>query len=348
MKTKITPEQRKKLIAYLKKFYEYYPGEKYTIFHFVRYFKLRLKKNKDAWMGVAGETGGGKSLFVIMSQILFGRPYDLIKNVSYLPKGNEIVDKFEKLNFQTFCIDEAAKEMRSVNWHSKAQQNVNTTAMTDRFKNNWIFLNMPNFNEFTKSMRLTNIKFRALVLYRTNTYARIVVQAKSRNWRSDDPWYDKKATDTIDKIQKRYKELSNDLILRIERNLPNTVMDFIIPNLELILPEVTNTYETLKRESRIQGREQDVIDANEKKKSRWRDKYQETMQKMTNLIRYNTLNLGKTQVTRKTMADALGVSTETFNKYLNKPKVEPSFVPKFDEQIKLKQNINKEIPPSIE
>lgn len=57
METKITTKQRKKLIAYLKKFYEYYPSERYTIFHFVKYFKLRLKNNKDAWMGVADETG---------------------------------------------------------------------------------------------------------------------------------------------------------------------------------------------------------------------------------------------------------------------------------------------------
>ena len=42
-KMKIKPYHRKKVTEYLKNFYEYFPEEKYTIFHFVRYLKLRLK-----------------------------------------------------------------------------------------------------------------------------------------------------------------------------------------------------------------------------------------------------------------------------------------------------------------
>ena len=61
-------------------------------------------------MGVSGETGTGKSYFVLMTQILFGRPYSLTENVCYIPKGNEIEEKFKKLDFNTLLIDEAARD----------------------------------------------------------------------------------------------------------------------------------------------------------------------------------------------------------------------------------------------
>lgn len=316
---KILPPHRKRLIEYLKKFYQFYPDEKYTIFHFVRYFKERLKNNKDTWMGVTGDTGVGKSLFVIMSQILFGRPYDLEKNVAYIPYGDEIVNKLDELNFQTFLIDESAKEMRAVNWHSKAQQNVNTKAMTDRFQNNWVFLNMPNFNEFTKSMRTTNIQFRAIVLFRTKQYARVLIQMRSRNWRSIDRWYDKRAEEVYEKIIRRKRgELNNDEILQVERSLPNTVMDFIVPNLELILPEVTDEYEALKIDSR---KEKDELLADPK--NIYKEKYEELLKRVTKVLHNNELQLGKIRVTKKEIAESIGVSTSTLNKYLNIPNNEP-------------------------
>ncbi|MCK5022217.1 MAG: hypothetical protein KAR54_03150 [Candidatus Pacebacteria bacterium] len=55
---KITNSDRNKLTAYLKGFYANYPREKFTIFHYVRYFKKRLKDKKlDAWTGVCGDVG---------------------------------------------------------------------------------------------------------------------------------------------------------------------------------------------------------------------------------------------------------------------------------------------------
>ena len=314
---KITKEHRQKLIFYLKEFYKRNKGETYTIFHFVKYFKNRLKNNRDAWMGVSGETGTGKSLFVIMAQILFGRNYDLTKNVSYIPKGEEIMKMFDKLNFNTLLIDESAREMRSVNWQSKAQQGVNLKAMTDRFKNNWVFLNMPNFNEFTKSMRQGNIKFRAILPYRTKTYARVIIQMKNRNWRSDDPWYDDRANQIYERYEKRYKELTNDTILKIERSLPNTIMDFIIPNLELILPEVTDEYERLKMESR-KVEELEIVD---KSKEKLKKQYDDLRIKFAKFLNDNPIGLGMRNCTKQELADVLGCSAQTFNKLL---KFEPA------------------------
>jgi len=309
---KIKPAQRKKLEYYLKKFYKHYPQEKYTVFHFVKYLKLRLKNNKDAWIGVCGDTGTGKSLFCIMSQILFGRPYDLTKNVTYIPDGNEIMDKFDELSFNTLLVDEAAKQMRSVQWQDKSQQKVNTAAMTDRFKNNAVFLNMPQFNEFTKSMKKGSLQFRAVLVYRTKTHARVIIQRKSRNWRSDDPWGDKLADDRYKKLEKRRKEITNEVILDIERKIPNTIMDFIVPNLELILPEVTTRYEQLKIESRggkTQEEEQD-------KRIYYKDKYIDLMKIVCPTLVFNELNLGVIKVPKITIATHLKISTDTLNKYV--------------------------------
>jgi len=316
MTFKITHKERNKLETYLKEFYKFYRKEKYTVFHFVRDFKRRLKDNKDAWLGVSGDTGSGKSYFVIMSQILFGRPYNLVDNISYIPKGDEIVDKFKKLRFQTFLVDEAAKEMRSVNWQSKAQQGVNVTAMTDRYLNNMVFLNMPNFNEFTKSMRASNLLFRVIIPYRTSRYARVFLQRKSRNWRDADPWGDKYADERYQKIQRRYKEITNDHIDNIERSTPNYVMDFIVPNLELILPKITAEYQRLKEESRIVTDESDL--SSSQQKNIWKEKYKDFFAKVAVLLDNHVV--GKDSLTKKQLCDELGVSQDTFNKYKKMPK----------------------------
>ncbi|MCK5022219.1 MAG: hypothetical protein KAR54_03160 [Candidatus Pacebacteria bacterium] len=255
----------------------------------------------------------GKSYLVLMSMILMGRKMDLQNNVAYIPKGSEIIDKFKKLNFQSFLIDEAAREMRAINWQSKAQQEVNMAAMTDRFKNNWVFLNMPNFKEFTKSMRRGNLLFRVVIPYRNELYARVIIQRKSRNWRSEDAWGDEAANKKYEYLIKRNKEITNDIILGIERSLPNTVMDFIVPNLELPLPNITKEYERLKTESRILAEVEKTFNP---KENLYKDKYQEMLIKITKILSLNKLGIGQIQVSRKAMSDALGISPETFNKYL--------------------------------
>jgi len=316
VKLKIKKHHREKLHYYLKNFYKCFPSEKHTIFHFVKYFKARQKNNKDAWLGVSGDTGSGKSLFVLMTMILHGSRMNLTDNVSYIPRGDEITSKFDKLNRQCLLIDEAAREMRSVNWQSKQQQGVNVKAMTDRFKQNWVFLNMPNFNEFTKSMRRTNLIFRAIVAYRTDRFARIIIQRKSRNWRSDDPWDDKRANELYEKFERKNKgALDNETILKIERDLPNTIMDFIVPNLELILPEVTKEYERLKIDSR-QTKEEII---NESKRNIYKEKYEDLLKMVTKVLNDNSLGIGKVNVPKSKMAEAVGVSISTFRKYLDSP-----------------------------
>lgn len=310
---KIKPYHRRKLEYYLKQFYSYYPNEKHTVFHFARYLKTRLKRNKDAWVGVSGETSAGKSLFTIITMILFGRPASLTENITYIPKGDEIAAKFDALNFNVLIVDEAAAEMRAVNWHSKRQQMVNVKAMTDRFKNNAVFMNMPNFDEFTKSMRRGSLIFRAILIYRTDTHARIIIQRKSRNWRSDDPWGDKLANDMYDRLEKKQKkEITNTTMLTIERAIPNTIMDFIIPNLELILPEITTEYERLKIESREQ---KDAI-AHKPQSTFYKDKYMTLMGKVAKILFFNELDIGKRRVSKVDLANAMGCTVDTLNRYI--------------------------------
>jgi hypothetical protein len=255
----------------------------------------------------------GKSLFTIICLILFGRPATLTDNIAYIPKGNEIMDKFDKLWFNMFIVDEAAAEMRSVNWQSKPQQKVNTMAMTDRFKNNAVFLIMPNFDEFTKSMRRGSLMFRAIVIYRTDTHARIIIQRKSRNWRSEDPWGDKLANKRYETLEfSKRKEITNESMLEIERSIPNTIMDFIIPNLEKILPEITNEYERLKAESRVIKNKDETKTGS----SYYKNKYTELMTKVSKLLFFNELEIGKRRITKVEMAASLGVTVETLNRYI--------------------------------
>ena len=320
---KINHGHREKLSYYLKEFYKRHPREKYTVFHYVKFMKARLKKNKDAWVGLSGDTGVGKSYFALMTMILFGRPMDLDKNVSYLPTGDEITKKLGKLNFQAFLVDEAAREMRAVNWHSKAQQGVNVKAMTDRFLNNLVYLNMPSFSEFTKSMRVRNFQFRIVCLYRTETHVRVIVQRKSRNWRSEDPWGDDEAAKKYKAAEKKYGELTNEIILQIEKSLAQTVMDFIVPNLALILPDIVEEYERIKFESRQEkGIDQEGV------KNSWKDKYEEMMGKVSMLIMHNPLGVGHEKMTQAKVAAALGVSVSTFRKYLEVGKNQVSFYDK--------------------
>lgn len=308
---KITRYHRRKLKAYLDGFYKKMPGEKFTILHYVRYLKKRLKNNKDAWIGVSGDTGVGKSYFVLMVGILFGRPFHLNKNVTYIPKGEEIVNKFNKLKFNCMLIDEAAKQMRKVQWQSRQQQFVNVAAMTERYKNNAVFLNLPNFSEFTKSMREGSIIFRTILPYRTDNHARVILQRKSRNWRSDDPWQDKIANLKYDKLEKRGVDISNEKIVEIERSLNSTIFDFAIPNLEIILPDVTDAYKNLKAESRIGDNETEEG----KKIDVHKIKYQKLLAVVTKALYYGTLNVPGKSGNKAKISNHLGISVQTFDKY---------------------------------
>jgi len=105
MTWKITKKERNKLEIYLKEFYKYYPREKYTVFHFVRNFKRRLKDNKDAWCGVSGTTGclshstrlrGNRgSLFQLYN--FQEKHHNLISTWSYDFKKNLIVPSLSKI-----------------------------------------------------------------------------------------------------------------------------------------------------------------------------------------------------------------------------------------------------------
>lgn len=332
---RITPKQRKKLEAYLHKFYSYYPEEKYTVFHFVKYLKKRLKDNKDAWIAVTGDTAVGKSLFVLMCQILFGRPFDLTKNVTYIPKGNEIMEKFLALNFNTLLIDEAAQQMRKTQWQDKQQQRVNIATMTERFRNNAVFLNMPNFNEFTKSLRTGSLMFRAVVAYRNDKFARVIIQRKSRNWRSEDPWKDAAANKLYEALEKKRKEISNDVILNIERSLPNTIIDFIVPNLELILPDVTDEYQRLKLKSREKEKEIDMK-LGKDKKNIYKEKYEKLMIRTVKVLFHNELHIGKIRTTKGDIAASLNIGIETLNRYLKRD------ISEYDKKPLFRKNLDKQ------
>jgi hypothetical protein len=92
-------------------------------------------------------------------------------------------------------------------------------------------------------------------------------------------------------------------------------MDFMIPNLELILPEVTDEYKRLKLESR--EIEQEKPQSSIKVESRYKKQYEKLMAVITKVLYNNELNIGKVKVTKSEIAATLGCSVDTLNKYLH-------------------------------
>ena len=329
---KITEHHKKKLVFFLEKFYAAYPDERYTIFNYVKWMKERIyKRKKDIWEGVSGETGGGKSYFMIMALVLYGRKKtSLTRNITYIPEGAEIETAFNRLNREKLLIDEAAREMRAVNWQNKAQQSVNTKAMTDRFKGNWVSMAMPSFSEFTKSMKRGNIQFRTIVLFRTDKYARVIVQKKLSNWRADDAWYDKEADKKYEAAMRKNRgDLTDDQVLAIERSLPNTLMDFIIPDLSLILPDVCSEYERLKRESRI---EKKAVDVKAKEKiDKHKILYDDLLNRLSKVIINDELELRtrKKAPSRDEIAEFLGISIYALGNGYKASRLDENKIPEF-------------------
>ncbi len=329
---KITKEHTDKLVFYLQQFYDCYPTEKYTIFDYVRWMKDRIyKRKKDIWEGVSGDTGGGKSYFKLMCLVLYGKKRSsLTRNITYIPEGDEIEKSFNRLNREILIIDEAAREMRAVNWQSKQQQKVNVKAMTDRFKGNWVSMLMPSFTEFTKSMKRGNMQFRTIILYRTDKYARVILQRKLRNWRAEDPWYDKEADKKYDEAMKKNRgDLTDSQVLSIERSMPNTIMDFIVPDLSLILPDIVAEYERLKADSRKESKKEEA--KKEEEKNKHKVAYDELLNRLSKLIINDELEMKDRSKppTRDEIADFLGISVGRLANAYSSPRLEAPKIPSF-------------------
>jgi len=212
---------------------------------------------------------------------------------------------------------------------------------TERWANNVLFLLMPNFDEFAKSIREGAMPFRIVIPYRNKEYARVFVYKKSDNWRSDDPWSDKEANDRYEKLRRRGR-LDPEDIDKIERKLDSYLLDFIIPDLGLILPSVIDKYEELKKKSREQL---DEVDEVSPKENKYKNQYEQLMAKVAKILKYNLLNLGQVNVTQKEICEELGVSSPVFRKYLtmelDEPKKSSTRVePLSDNNNKLKEAIS--------
>lgn len=341
---KVCPDDRKKLVYFLKIFYSHFGKERFTIFHLVRYIKLRNNMDKDSWIAVSGGTGMGKSYLDLMIMVLFGKRMDLEKNICYNPDGLEVSKKFSVLRKNILMVDEAARDFRSVNWQSKSQQKMTMQALTDRFYNNVVLLNLPNFKELNKSMREGTVLFRLYCLYRSKNYARIVVHARSRNWRSEDPWGEKIGNDMHEKHEKRYGSPNDKELLEIERKLPCYVMDFIVPNIGIILPNITEEYERLKLESRkeTQGDEPDNKESNKVKKL-------EEMNKKVKMAKelYDALPGSVTERKRKA-ADIMTMSYQTYTNYLKKEIITLKEAEKEPELLKEPKETKRRKKPEVE
>jgi len=303
-------DKRKKIKVYLQHYNKFLDQTSMNIFHYSRYMKQRIKQGYDAWVGVSGETGTGKSQFVLMNCALMGRRFNLKDNVAYIPQGNEISDKFDKLNGGELLIDEAGKSMRGVNWHNKDAQGVNVKAMTDRFIGNTVYMNIPDYSEFMGSTKKA-FHFRIHLLYRDETGAMVVVHRKIGYGITKEQWAETTSEKNFkDFTYKRRGSMipNNYEKLALHLRLPTYVMHFKVPALQWIVPEYVKAYEHFKKESRKENPE----DEGKEMGSR-----QQGYIKVIGLALQSEIKAG---VPTKEMAKKYGVNIRTMQLWIRKAK----------------------------
>ena len=305
-------DKRKKIKLYLKHYNKFVGQTSMNIFHLARNMKQRIKNGYDAWAGVSGETGTGKSQFVLMVIALMGRRFNLKDNVAYFPKGNEISNKFDKLNGGELLIDEAGKSMRGVNWHNKDAQGVNVKAMTDRFLGNTVWMNMPDYSEFMGSTKKA-FQFRIHLLYRDEVGAMVVVHRKIGYGITKEQWAETTSEKNFkDFTYKRRGSMipNNFEKLSLHLRLPTYVMHFKVPALEWIVPEYIEAYQQLKVESRKEQPEDDGKEMGSR---------QQGYIKVIGLALEGEIKAG---VPTKDLAKKYGVKVRTMQLWLRKAKQE--------------------------
>lgn len=210
--------------------------------------KKRIENKYDFVAGITGEEGTGKSTFAIQLGMNFG-DFDLENNVVYLPKTQEVRDKFRKTPDKgILVIDEAIKALYKQNWREKIQTEINQLYATERWRNKVTLLLMPRFTDFNEFFRNHRIKFWFHILRRG---LGVFLIKDDLNPFAPDPWYMKENFKIIYEHTKRFKNIYKvdvDSLLKIfENKIPNFVSSF---TWEPLPEKVEQKYIELKAKSR--------------------------------------------------------------------------------------------------
>lgn len=257
----ITDEYREKFKADLAQWYKDNPQE-WSVFYLAKIIRRRLRKDWDLYYSLEGQAGVGKSCLSIIIGMLVDDNFQLDQNISYIPKGSELKDKFMAMRKYSYMqIDEAIRAMSRYKWQSKQQQEVMEMAATERFRNQCIAFLVPNFYSLARSLRERRLDIRVWVQARGDA----IVYFKLNDKDSEDVWQIKSALEIKSKYWYRLKQRGKALMsmstaarLKLEQRTPTYAFHFTFPDLKVLAPEIYKEYNRSKAVSRNAQKEEEA------------------------------------------------------------------------------------------
>lgn len=194
----------------------------------------------------------GKSQITSVLGCLIDKNYSFGNNINFIPTANQIEKDYLKLPMFSFLhIDEASRSIHKHKWYEKTQQKLATMYDVER-ENHYICsgLIMPRFTNFAENFRNFFIKYWINIICRSI----VIVYRRDEDKDTKDPWN----LDENIKLKKKYWghkrifERSVSDIIRMEQKTKNYWFYFTIPE---IPKEVWSIYKALKKQSRVELRE---------------------------------------------------------------------------------------------
>jgi hypothetical protein len=102
---------------------------------FGEYISERLRKDWDVVIAITGEEGVGKSTIMIELGKLIDKKFSLKRNVSFIPKANELAKQFQDIPEYSFLgVDEAIRALHKFDWMTNVQQTLLKLYATERYQ----------------------------------------------------------------------------------------------------------------------------------------------------------------------------------------------------------------------
>jgi len=222
---------------------------------FAKEIREELRNEGHVVIGITGYPGVGKSNDVAIIGSLIDEDYDFKKNVCYIPTSKQIESQYYGLRmYSVLHIDEASRGLHKHKWHDKIQQKLNELYDTER-EGHFLAtaLIMPRFQNFTENFRNFMIKYWIHI----PTKGLAIFYKKDEDKDCKDPWHlDENYKKKKDKWRgKRVFERDLSSIIRMEQGTDCYWFYAKIPG---IPKGIWSVYQTLKAESRVIAREQNI------------------------------------------------------------------------------------------
>ncbi len=265
---------------------------------FGEYIAERLRKDWDVVIAITGEEGSGKSSLMIQLGKLIDKKFNLRRNVSFIPRANELAKQFNDIPEYSFLgVDEAVRALHKFDWMTNVQQTLLKLYATERYQHKSTCVVLPRFRDLTENFRNHRVKIRIFIIKR----GLAVVHLINPNEYVKDPWHMDENLQTTERTLQRKKTIgiSPEDLLRAERKTKTYWFDFEFPDLD---PKVKEEYQALRKESR------DKIDYEDQFRHDKRlDKYKESNRKW----KMTTYNLLREKGVIKNMEDMRKLYHET-------------------------------------